>query len=347
VNVGLQSGDERSGDVKPRTTLTSIDIVICTHTRASALDAVLGALARLRAPADIRWSVLVVDNASTDDTPQVVEKHRSAGVLSLRYVREETLGLTPARLRGVTETTGEWVAFVDDDNLLDAGWLEAMAGAIGEHPNAGGFGGRVCLQWQMEPPAPLRQFGYCFAEQELGDEPKDVKSLVGAGMVLSRAALEASGWTQGPLLEDRVGKRLVSGGDAEIAARVRGAGFKLRYVPTAVMQHVMPPQRASFRYLLRIAWALGASEASLRLLGWPGEYAGWKRFAAKEQTRRLRQALRGLWWSVRTRRELKSALVWLAAARGFSAGVRQVRALGPERRSAVIGAAHSQHSLED
>jgi hypothetical protein len=173
----------------------------------------------------------------------------------------------------------------------------------------------------------------------LGDQPQDVKSLVGAGMVLSRAALMASGWMQGPLLEDRVGKRLVSGGDAEIAARVRGAGFALRYVPSAVMQHVMPPQRARFGYLLRIAWALGASEASLRLLGWPGEYVDWRRYAAKERKRRFGQAARGLWWSLRTGRELAPAVVWLAAARGFAAGVRQVKALSSERRAAVMGAA--------
>jgi len=346
VDVGLKSDDKCPGDAPQRAAAASFDIVICTHNRASALDTVLATLARLRAPAGIRWSVLVVDNASTDDTPRVVETHQNAGVLPLRYVHEETLGLTPARLRGVTETTGEWVAFVDDDNLLDAGWLEAMAAAIREHPDVGGLGGRVCLQWQVEPAAAFAQFGYCFAEQELGDAPKDVKSLVGAGMVLRRAALQASGWTEGPLLADRVGKRLVSGGDAEIAARVRGAGFELRYVPAAVMQHVMPPPRSRFGYLLRIAWALGASEPSLHLLGWPGDYADWKRFAAKERKRRFQQAIRGMWWTLRNRRGYRPALVWLVAARGFSAGIRQVKALSPAERSAVIGAAYSQHVLD-
>lgn len=317
----------------------SLDVVICTHNRASALERVLAALAEQRPAAGLRWSVLVVDNASTDHTPQVAAAHRARGELNLRYVREPTLGLTPARLRGAQETAGEWVAFVDDDNVLDPGWLEAMAAAIREHPDAGAFGGRVVLHWAKPPPAAGRHFGFCFAEQELGDTAKEVDALVGAGLVLKRSALEASGWTQRPLLADRIGRRLVSGGDAEISQRVRGAGFELRYAPAAVMRHEMPPQRSTFRYLVRIARSLGESDAHIRFLGWPGGEAEWRTFADAESGRRMRQALNGLWWSLRTGRKLAAAAVWLALARGFAQGVRQLAALPPDRRQAMLGAA--------
>jgi glycosyltransferase involved in cell wall biosynthesis len=301
---------------------------------------VLERLEGLRSPATLRWAVLVVDNASTDDTPAVTETFRARGRLDLRYVREATLGLTPARLRGAKETTADWIAFVDDDNLLEPGWLEAMAAAISAHPDAGGLGGRVCLQWAKQPKPCFGKFGYCFAEQELGDEPKAVQSLVGAGMVLRRGALQACGWTDGPLIADRVGKSLISGGDAEIALRVRGAGFELRYVPGAVMQHVMPAGRAEFGYLMRITWALGVSEAALGLLDWRGGYGDWSGSTADESRRRSLQARRGFWWSVRHWRQLDSAVVWLAAARGYAAGLKKVKALSQERRAALIGAAH-------
>ena len=297
-------------------------------------------LEALGAPPSLHWSVLVVDNASTDDTPAVAEAFRARGRLDLRYVHEATLGLTPARLRGARETTADWIAFVDDDNLLESGWLEAMAGAISAHPEAGGLGGRVCLQWAKPPGPAFAPFGYCFAEQDLGDAPLAVQSLVGAGMVLRRAALQACGWTEGPLIADRVGKSLISGGDAEIALRVRGAGFELRYVPGAVMQHVMPAGRAAFGYLLRIAWALGVSEAALGLLDWTGGYEAWSASTAEESRRRSLQARRGFWWSVTHGRELDSAVVWLAAARGYAAGLKKVKALSEDRRAALMGAAH-------
>ncbi len=321
-------------------TLITFEIVICTHNRASSLHAVLQQLEALRSPRSVRWSVLVVDNASTDETPAAAETFRARGQLRLRYVCEDTLGLVWARLRGVTESAADWIAFVDDDNLLEPGWLEAMAGAIEAYPDAGGLGGRVCLQWTKTPKPAFHHFGYCFAEQELGPEPKAVHSLVGAGMVVRRAALQATGWTQAPLIADRTGTSLVSGGDAEIALRLRGAGFELRYVPGAVMQHLMPPERARFRYLLRIAWALGVSEPGLSLLTWPGGYADWNFSKADERRRRLWQAWRGLLQAACRRSGLRTALVWLAAAHGYAAGLRKVRALSLQNRTLLMGAAN-------
>ncbi len=320
--------------------MIKIDIVICTYNRASSVRNVLERLEALDTPSAVRWSVLVVDNGSTDDTSAVAETFRARGRLRLKCVREETLGLMSARLRGVAESTADWIAFVDDDNLLESGWLAAMADAIRAHPRAGGLGGRVCLRW-VKPPAPLfHNFGYCFAEQDLGKTPRAVHSLVGAGMVVRRAALRATGWTRTPLVADRTGTRLISGGDAEIALRLHGAGFELRYVPDAVMQHLMPPARSAYRYLLRIAWALGASEPGLNLITWSGGYADWSRAREDEKRRRLRQAWRGLWWSARHLRGLRSAVVWLAAAHGYAAGLRKVRALNPQGKSRLMGAAH-------
>jgi glycosyltransferase involved in cell wall biosynthesis len=84
----------------------------------------------------------------------------------LRYVLEPILGLTAARLRGARETTAPWIAFVDDDNFLDSGWLEAIARTIGVHGEAGGIGGKVVPDWEVPPPAYLKEFGFCFAAQD-------------------------------------------------------------------------------------------------------------------------------------------------------------------------------------
>jgi GT2 family glycosyltransferase len=323
-------------------TLIEFEIVICTHNRASSLHAVLERLVALRSPRSVRWSVLVVDNASTDETPAVAENFRARRQLRLRYVREDNLGLVSARLRGVAESAAEWIAFVDDDNLLDPGWLEAMADAIKVHPDAGGLGGRVCLEWAKAPKPVFHRFGYCFAEQELGSQSKSVHSLVGAGMVVRRAALQATGWIDAPLIADRTGTNLVSGGDAEIALRLGGAGFELRYVPHAVMQHLMPPARAKFGYLLRMASALGMSEPGLSLMTWGGDYADWNRSKASESRERMDEAWRGLSEAARRLRGLRSAVVWLAAAHGYAAGLRAVQALSPRSRERLTGAANTE-----
>ena len=317
--------------------MAHLDIVICTHNRSPALAKVLGRLAEQRAVSGMSWSVLVVDNASSDDTAAVVASY--AGELDLRYVHEPKLGLTHARQRGVFETSGEWIGFVDDDNLLEPDWVAAIVDAIRAHPDAGGIGGRVILRWEVEPPAAVISFGFCFAEQDLGEEPRELESLVGAGMVLSRKALDACGWAAGPLLADRIGKSLVSGGDAEMAVRVRGAGYALRYEPRAVMQHLMPAGRSTSGYLLRINRSLGVTSAAVSLLLWAGDYEGWRRSARDSNKERMREAIAGLWWSLRAGRERVAAIAWLAYALGHREGIARVGRMSAERRNTLLGAA--------
>jgi glucosyl-dolichyl phosphate glucuronosyltransferase len=323
----------------PRREAISLDIVICTYNNARGLDEVLHAISELRSPAQMDWAVLIVDNASTDATREVARAWAERGLLRLRYVFEGEQGLTPARLRAVRETTREWIAFVDDDNLLDPGWLEAMAEAIHADPAAGSFGGRVELVWDAPPPAAVQHFGFCFAEQSLGPAPCEVESLVGAGMVLKREALERCGWTAEPLLADRAGRRLVSGGDAEIALRLRAAGYRLRYAPAASMRHRMSARRATRRYLLQINHALGRAAVRVSLLTWPGEFAAWRDQERGRIRARQAQAWRGLLWSLAARRELTAALAWLALAFGHARGLRDLEALGARDRSRLMGRA--------
>src|SRR5688572_14852872 len=141
LREGTTMTEELSGAPEP-----AVDIVICTYNRASCLDGVLTNLSRQGRGAGVRWRVLVVDNASTNATAEVVAIHRTKSALpGLRYVFEPMPGLTAARQRGARETTAPWIAFVDDDNFLDSRWLEA----IGAHGEAGGIGGKVVLDWEV------------------------------------------------------------------------------------------------------------------------------------------------------------------------------------------------------
>ena len=218
-----------------------LNIIICTHNRAGQLQRVFACLAEQNAAPGCSWEVLVVDNASTDETRAVTEAAIAGRMLpGLRYVHEARPGLTPARRRGVADATGDWIAFVDDDNLLDPGWVAAMACAIRAHPDAGGIGGEVRLAWEQEPPDYLQPFGFCFAEQQVGQADRTADSLAGAGMVLRREALLASGWPDGPLLQDRIGKSLVSGGDGRDCAAHPPRGISLVADPGGSAQPCHP-----------------------------------------------------------------------------------------------------------
>jgi glucosyl-dolichyl phosphate glucuronosyltransferase len=131
------------------------------------------------------------------------------------------------------------------------GWRPLQAAR--SHPEAGGIGGRVLLDWEEAPPGFVKHFGFCFAEQQHGEVACEVSSLVGAGMVVRRSVLAECGWLERLLLADRIGKRLVSGGDVEIAQRIRGAGYPLWFTPAAVLRHRIPSSRATWQYLLRVS----------------------------------------------------------------------------------------------
>jgi len=177
----------------------SLDVVVCTYNRADDLDRTLTALARQNRSDTVEWSVLIVDNASTDHTAEVIAEWKAGGTLpNLRDVLETTQGLSPARLRGVRESTANWIAFVDDDNHLEPDWIAMLGRAIAERPEAGGFGGRVLLDFVREPPTYFRRFGWCFAEQDRGTEVHELDALVGAGMGLRRQALHDCGWARHP-----------------------------------------------------------------------------------------------------------------------------------------------------
>src|SRR5690349_20421940 len=103
----------------------SIDIVICTYNNAAMLDRALTALANQQVSSPVNWRVLVVNNNCTDCTVSVVEKHiRSGRISGLHMVMEPQQGLNFARACGVQNTSGRWIAFVDDDCLLKPDWIE-------------------------------------------------------------------------------------------------------------------------------------------------------------------------------------------------------------------------------
>jgi len=135
----------------------------------------LASACKLTVPGSVSWEVVVVDNGSRDETPDVVGSF--AGRLPIRRVEEHRPGISFARNRGAAEAQGRFLCWTDDDVLLDADWLTAYLEAFARHPEAGVFGGRIIPE--LVPPV-RRWFDRCrhdwplagaYASRDLGDEP--------------------------------------------------------------------------------------------------------------------------------------------------------------------------------
>jgi GT2 family glycosyltransferase len=247
--------------------LPALDVIICTFNNATSLARTLHSLANQESPLICDWGVTVVNNCCTDNTDEVVNAFAARVPFTVRLVHESAAGLTAARRCGVRATSRQWLAFVDDDCVLAPDWVVATMAFADAHPQCGGFGGRITLAWEQTPPAYVHRLRYAWAGKQHGDTPHRRKWLPGLGMTLRRAALLATGWEAEPLLADRIGAQLVSGGDMEIALRVARTD-ELWYAPSCGITHLIPVRRTTRPYLRRMLHGLGASRHNVAALTW-------------------------------------------------------------------------------
>ncbi|MBS3903049.1 MAG: glycosyltransferase family 2 protein [Anaplasmataceae bacterium] len=99
----------------------TLSFSIPAHNESKNINACLEAIRREAAVAEVAVEIVVIDNASQDDTALVAQK-----VPGVRVVREEQKGLLFARQRGFRETTGELIANIDADTLLTSGWIKKV-----------------------------------------------------------------------------------------------------------------------------------------------------------------------------------------------------------------------------
>ena len=123
--------------------MTELSVIICSHDpRSDYLWRVLKTLAAQTLPKE-SWELILIDNASAN---ALHERYSLAWHLHGRHVREENLGLTHARLRGIAESKADILVFVDDDNLLDDQYLQHVVGIASKYPRLGAWSGNVQLE---------------------------------------------------------------------------------------------------------------------------------------------------------------------------------------------------------
>jgi glycosyltransferase involved in cell wall biosynthesis len=249
-----------------------LTLVLCTHNKARLLDQALAGVARQTLPPQVRWEVLIVENRCTDGTQEVVRRWAADGrIPTLRSVSEPRAGVSFARKRGVRESHGRLIGWVDDDCLLAPDWAAQALRFAEEHPDAGAFGGRNELLWEA-PPTPLAElYGESLARQDLGDAPRRMpvsewRMPVGAGLVMRRQALISSGWIDRSVLRARNPRGLGAGEDTEISLRIRRAGWEVWYSPELRLRHVIPRERMTLSYLRRLHRGFGRADVFLRAL---------------------------------------------------------------------------------
>jgi glycosyltransferase involved in cell wall biosynthesis len=206
------------------------------------------------------WELVVVDNRSA---APLAERLNLGWHPAARIVREDRLGLTPARLRGIREAAGELLVFVDDDNVLDDDYLQQAARVAETMPFIGSWSGQCRPGFDAQPPEWTRRYWGNLAIREFEHDvwsnlPRLPDTMpCGAGLCVRREvaqrylALHEAGRRDVQL--DRTGDSLLSGGDNDLAACACDLGLGVALIAALKLQHLMPPERLTADYLSRLA----------------------------------------------------------------------------------------------
>ena len=111
-----------------------ISIIIPTFNRASMLD---NSIESVRQQTFSDWELIIVDDASTDETENVIRKHMAEDI-RIRYIKHNSnIGANATRNRGIQESSGDYIAFLDDDDRWNPDKLSLQYDYFKEHPDVG------------------------------------------------------------------------------------------------------------------------------------------------------------------------------------------------------------------
>jgi glycosyltransferase involved in cell wall biosynthesis len=242
----------------------AISVIICTHNpRPDFLDKVLRALQAQTLPIE-KWELLLIDNASE----QLLSSEIDLGWHpQSRHIKEEQLGLTLARLRGIKEAGAEILIFVDDDNILDPDYLEVALQISKDYPFIGAWGGQIRGEFEVKPPEWTKPYWGCLGIREY-DRDKWSNLLhqhdttpCGAGMCVRKVVAEnyaaLTRIDERRLRLDRKGlyhreQILFSCGDTDLAFTACDIGLGTGQFKDLKMTHLIPASRLEEEYLVRL-----------------------------------------------------------------------------------------------
>lgn len=230
-----------------------VTVILPTHNRARRLERTLVSLAGLRVAPEQPWELVVVDNASRDETPAVLAQ--MAGRLPIRPICEPRLGASAARNTGVRAARGELILFTDDDVDVEPAWIGAHVAAAERWPDATYFAGRVDALFESPPPRWITEqrgaLSGMLCELDFGPDERRLapgEHPIAPNMAVRRAAFVHAGF------DERVGLRggdQIRGSETSLLRALGRQGAWGVWAPAARARHRVPREQATWRHFWR------------------------------------------------------------------------------------------------
>ena len=234
----------------------NFSIVICCYNSSARIADTLLHIAKQKIANNVNWEVIVINNNSTDLTSETALKawNETQSTIAFKIIDEPKPGLSFARKRGTIESKGHYIIFCDDDNWLEENYIQKAYEITQKDPKIGMLGGIGEAYIKGSRPEWFEKVKEAYAVGAQNAVEGDITStkgfVYGAGAVVKRellVTLDQIGFKH--VLTDRIGKKMVSGGDNEMGYAIVLLGYKIYYSPELKFQHFIPNNRLTLQYL--------------------------------------------------------------------------------------------------
>lgn len=250
-----------------------LSVIICTYNRQKFIGACLQCLAVQTLPKE-NWEAIIVDNNSNDNTAAIVQEFISSHQqLPFRYVFEKQQGLSFARNRGLAESKGEVIVYIDDDVEVISTYLQTIEKFFTSNPQAVGMGGRTLPKFSEGPP-PAWHNKYMTGITgtiDKGDEVRKfggrMKYPIGCNMIYTKEILQQA---------DGFNNQLKARADDKyMYEKVSKLSDEIWYVPEAFSLHNIDADRLTFASFKKL-YTKGGNEEKIKTRG-----EGWGSYLSK------------------------------------------------------------------
>ena len=240
-----------------------LSVIICTYNRDKYIYNVLKSLADNTLPRN-RYEIVLVDNNCTDNTRSECGRFvKDFPDVRFRYFVETDQGLSYARNRGIKESAGDILVYVDDDALVNPEYLQTYADFFKKYPDIDAAGGPIIPKYETEEPTWMSHYtkalitGYKYLGDTAKEFPKN--DFPGGGNAAYRASVfEKVGVFNVEL--GRKGDSLVGAEEKDIFDKMTTQGMHFYYLPTAILYHLIPEKKLTQEYFDKLTYSIGKSE---------------------------------------------------------------------------------------
>ena len=234
-----------------------ITVLFATHNGEKTLPIMLEAFCDLEIP-ETGWEIIVVDNASTDQSANIIKGYTDK--LPISYLYEQESGKNNALNLGLLSVKGDLIVLTDDDIIPQQNWLVQLMICADTHPEYSVFGGAIKPCWPRNPEdwilnhVPL---GVTYAlTEESRAEGEIFPGLVwGPNMAIRRIVFDAGYYFDNAVGPN--GKNYVMGSETEFTIRLSQAGYKSWFCKNAVVQHIIRDNQLEPEWIVNRAYRFG------------------------------------------------------------------------------------------